>query len=481
MKQQDAYIVIDIGTGNARVAVVRPDGRVLSVARDNVRYHKDELYPDALYFEPAVLWEQVSTLARQALAAAPGVQIKAITGTSQREGIVLIDHKGKSLIGLPNIDHRGREWEDLVPGKSRVYRLTGRYPSSLFSAFKLVGIREKRKDTWKKLAFFLSISDWVEYQLTGHAKYEYSQASETLLFDVARKEWSAELTGLFGIDSSLLPPLAASGTIAGTILKKTADSLGIPADAVVVTGGGDTQLAVKSTRPLLDDMVIVSGTTTPLVKLVNSYVTDPGERTWTSRDIEEKRFMLEANAGVTGLNYQRLKEIFYPNEGYDIIEEELAANSNSHCMASLGSLVAGEKSPPTKGGFVFPVPVTHTLTRSCFVKATLLDIAFSIAENYKILYEVAGHTHDYVWACGGGLQSPALRRFIANSINKELRVREGFEQSSATGGAFVCNHALQVKTTLPGKVDITVPGGKDDMAALYSAWKQTRAGFWQIR
>ncbi|HSC36218.1 MAG TPA: FGGY family carbohydrate kinase, partial [Chitinophagaceae bacterium] len=379
MKQQDAYIVIDIGTGNARAAVVRPDGRVLSVARDNVRYHKDELYPDALYFDPTVLWEQVSALARQALAAAPDVQIKAITATSQREGIVLIDHKGKSLIGLPNIDHRGREWEDLVPGKSRVYRLTGRYPGSLFSAFKLVGIREKRKDIWKKLAFFLSISDWVEYQLTGHAKYEYSQASETLLFDVARKEWSTELTGLFGIDSSLLPPLAASGTIAGTILKKAADSLGIPTDAVVVTGGGDTQLAIKSTRPLLDDMVIVSGTTTPLVKLVNNYVIDPGERTWTSRDIEDKRFVLEANAGVTGLNYQRLKEIFYPNEGYDVIEEELAANTNDHCMASLGSLVAGEKSPPVRGGFIFPTPISHTLTRSCFVKATLLDIAFSIA------------------------------------------------------------------------------------------------------
>ncbi|HEY4149195.1 MAG TPA: FGGY family carbohydrate kinase [Chitinophagaceae bacterium] len=478
MKYPNAYIVIDIGTGNARVAVVQPDGRVLSVAHADIRYHKDELYPDALYFDPAALWSQITGLARQALAEVPGIKVKAITSTSQREGIVLIDHKGKPMIGLPNIDHRGREWENSIPRKNRIFQLSGRYPGSLFSAFKLAGIRERRKDIWKRLSVFLSISDWVEYQLTGIAKYEYSQASETLLFDVAKKEWNTELMGLFGIDGKLLPPLAASGAICGTITKKAATTLGLSATTAVVTGGGDTQLAIKSTRPYLDDMVIVSGTTTPLVKLVNTYVTDPQKRTWTSRDIEDKRFVLEANAGVTGLNYQRLKEIFYPNESYDTIEKELAAN-NSPCMASLGSLVAGEKKPLTKGGFVFSAPVTHTLSRSSFVRATLLDIAFSIAENYKILYEVAGHTPDYVWACGGGLQSPTLRQYIANSINKEVRVREGFEQSSATGGAFICNHALQVKSALPGKVETIVPGEQEEFVALYKEWKQTRACFQQ--
>lgn len=480
MKQQDAYIVIDIGTGNARVAVVQPDGRVLSVARADIRYQKDDLYPDALYFDPTALWTQITDLTKQALAQVPGITIKAITSTSQREGIVLMDSKGKSMIGLPNIDHRGREWENTISKKSWVYELTGRYPGSLFSAFKLIGIRERRKDLWKKLAFFLSISDWVVYQLSAVAQYEYSQASETLLFDVAKKEWSTELTSLFGIDPVLLPPTAASATIAGAITPKAAAALGVPANTVVVTGGGDTQLAIKSTRPFLDDIIIVSGTTTPLVKLVNTYTTDSKERTWTSRDVEDKRFVLEANAGVTGLNYQRLKEVFYPNESYDTIEEELAANNRYHCMASLGSVVSGEKTAMTKGGFIFPAPVGHTLTRSCFVRATLLDIAFSIAENYKILDEVAGHTHDYVWACGGGLQSPTLRRYIANSINKELRVREGAEQSSATGGAYTCNQALQIKSSLPGKVEITMPNEQQqDMAALYEEWKQTRACFRQ--
>ena len=48
--------------------------------------------------------------------------------------------------------------------------------------------------------------------------------------------------------------------------------------------------------------------------------------------------MFEANAGVTGLNYQRLKKIFYPNESYEVIEQEL---------------VSVQKQPPMCGSFRF--------------------------------------------------------------------------------------------------------------------------------
>src|SRR5690606_14027325 len=144
--------------------------------------------------------------------------------------------------------------------------------------------------------------------------------------------------------------------------------------AKVVMGGADTQLAVKSTQPVTGDIVLVSGTTTPIVKIIDEYKVDENMRTWTGRHIEEGKFVLESNAGVTGLNYQKLKDIFYPNEGYDVIEEELENTEISACVASLGSLVADEDRPLTKGGFIFNVPLTHQLTRSTFVQATLWDI-----------------------------------------------------------------------------------------------------------
>lgn len=478
MKQQDAYLVLDIGTGNVRSAIVTPAGEILGVARADIRYYRDELYPDSIYFKPGELWGQLKELTAAALQQAGPVTVKAATTTSQREGIVLIDGSGKAVIGLPNIDHRGREWENTFPDKSRIYQLTGRYPTSLFSAYKLVGIREKRKEIWNGLSFFLSISDWAAWELSGIALYEHSQASETLLYDVASGTWSDELCALFSISSAILPALSQSGSVAGTVKKEIAEQWGFSQEAQVITGGGDTQMAIKSTSPSVGDVVIVSGTTTPVVKLEGAYITDSKERTWTSRDIIENRFVFEANAGVTGLNYQRLKEVFYPNEGYDVIEKELAETMHKHCVASLGSLIAGEIKPVIWGGFVFPVPVSHELSRGSFVWATLMDIAFSIAENYKVLAEVSGHDAGYIWACGGGLQSQTLRNLIAVITGNEVRVKPGFEQASVIGAAMLCNEATGVAVQREqGMPQSSATTDAEALKAYYVQWKATREQF----
>jgi autoinducer 2 (AI-2) kinase len=480
MTAKEAYIVIDIGTGNVRVAAVSANGQVLGVAREDIQYVRDEKYPDALYFDANALWQQVTGLAKQVIGVLPGVQVRALTATSQREGIVLLGKNGESLVGLPNIDHRGREWEDILTDKTLVYKVTGRYPTSLFSAFKLLGIKKRWKEIWQQCVSFVSISDWVEFQLSGVIKYEHSQASETLLYDVEKRQWSDELCDLFSLDSSLLPELKDSGTVLGPVLPAVVNAFNISKEALVVVGGGDTQLAIKSTQPAVEDIVIVSGTTTPIVKLVDAYMLDASQRTWTSRDIEANRLVFEANAGVTGLNFQRLKEIFYPNESYAVIEQELAATKDAFCMASLGSLVADEKTPLIKGGFIFPTPVSHQLTRGHFVWATILDIACSIAENYKILCEVAGHQPDYIWACGGGLQSVALRSLLAGLLNKKVQVRRGFEQSSVIGGALICNEALKVIVDFDDTIEVIHPQQQQYYAALYKEWKKARGFFRSI-
>lgn len=480
MTNQEAYIVIDIGTGNVRVAVATTSGEILGIERENLHNHKDENYPEALYFDPDDLWRQITRLATKALSQAPGVKVLALTATSQREGIVLIGKQGESLIGLPNIDHRGREWEHMIADKSEVYQLTGRYPTSLFSALKIVGVKNRRQDIWDGFSTFLSISDWVEYKLSGVLHYEHSQASETLLYDVAKHSWCAELCSIFQIDPAILPPLALSGTVLGTVLPQEAASFHIDAAAKVIVGGADTQLAIISTQPSENDVVIVSGTTTPIIQITGKYITDDQERTWTSRHTDAHSFILEANAGVTGLNYQRLKEIFYPVEGYDVIERELQEVTHFQCIASLGSLVADEKTPLTRGGFIFDAPVSHLLTRGSFVWATLWDIACSITENYKSLCGVTTHDQDYIWACGGGVQSATLRQFIANLLQKKIVIRSSYRQSSVIGGVDICNKALGNAEIESSILEETVPQDNEQHQALYKEWKKTRASFIKI-
>src|SRR6476469_9276588 len=101
---RNGYLVIDIGTGNVRVAITDESGNVLHLERDNVHYTKDNLYPDALSFDPNELWGQITAMTKKAIDAQPMVVIKAMTASSQREGIVLVDREGRSLIGLSNHD-----------------------------------------------------------------------------------------------------------------------------------------------------------------------------------------------------------------------------------------------------------------------------------------------------------------------------------------------------------------------------------------
>src|SRR5690554_4321773 len=433
--KKEGYLIIDIGTGNVRVAMVGTEGEILDMQRDTVVYREDGRYQEAWSFDPDIVWQKLLNLTKKVLQHTPTIKVLAITASSQREGIVLMDKEGKSLMGLPNHDHRGRPWENQVSNKDRVYELAGRYPTSLFSALKLRGIKEGYPDIYDKVDKILSISDWAQYMFSGIMGYEHSQASETLLYDIALMKWSDELCKTFAINQEILPDLHHSGTILGNILDDKAKELGLTSDIPVIVGGADTQLAIKSTQPIAGDIVIVSGTTTPIVKIIEKYRVDSHQRTWTGRHIEKETFVLEANAGVTGLNYQRLKDVFYPNEGYEIIEQELKAVQGDPCVASLGSLLANETVPLTTGGFIFNAPVSGQLSRGGFVKAVLWDIACSVKENYEVLCEMESYEKNMVWACGGGFQSDTLAQQIANLINKKILVRNNFSQASVVGGA----------------------------------------------
>lgn len=477
MTPKQAYLVADIGTGNVRVAIADTTGTILGVASGDMQYEKDYSYPESIFFDGDALWEQIKSLAKQALGQAGPLDIIAITATSQREGIVTLNRAGKSIIGMPNIDHRGREWEDIMADKDAVYMLTGRYPTSLFSALKLVGLRNRRPDLWQHVHTFTSISDWAQFRFSGVIGYEHSQASETLLYDVAAGEWSDTLCTAYDIDPALLPRLYRSGSVLGPVLPEVAAELHIPAHAQVIVGGADTQLAIMSMQPSVEDIVIVSGTTTPILKIADHYITDDLQRTWTNRHTDHAHFLLEANAGVTGLNYQRLKEIFYPNEPYELIEQEVSAISDPPCVAALGSLLATEKSPLTRGGFIFNTPVSHQLARGHFVWATLWDIACSIAENYNVLREVTRHGQDYVWVCGGGVQSRVLRQFMADLLGKKIMTRTNYRQASVAGGVLICNNALGIPNHLPETLEIIAPDDDNTHIEWYDEWKRSRNAF----
>ncbi|RYM07094.1 sugar kinase [Sporolactobacillus sp. THM7-7] len=473
----NGYLIFDIGTGNARVAVTDVSGRLKCVVREDITYKRDPDFADSLIFSPDELWKQLVQMAKRAIQRAPGLNITGITSTSQREGIVLIDRSGKPYLGLPNIDNRGLAWEKQDGEAQTVLKITGRHPTALFSALKLVATREKQPEYWKRLLSFTSISEWMTYMLSGELVFEPSQATETLLYDVKNGRWSEKCCDIYQMDQQLLPKVVRSGTVAGRIRKTIAAEMGLPNEAVVIVGGADTQMAIKSTQPGVNDFIIVSGTTTPIVKVMDRFIVDSVYGSWTNGHVEKNQWLFESNSSVTGLNYQRLKNIFYPDESYETIEHDMAGLSKPHCLASLGSMLAIEKHPLTYGGFMIQTPISHQLNRTHFMWAALWDIACTIKTNFDTLAEITGQQEARIWGCGGGFQSQVLGTFVSSLMEKDILLRDGYPHASIIGCVMTCNEALHTEAEADFRYRTIRPDDALDYRELYNQWKRTRQIF----
>ncbi|WP_165972064.1 FGGY-family carbohydrate kinase [Paenibacillus piri] len=475
-------LVFDLGTGNLRVAVTDTDGQVYAVQREDIIYETEQFIPRSLYFKPAVVWERLVGLARKAVAQAGGVPIAAVTSTSQRQGIVLMDQAGNPFYGMPNIDHRS---ESIVNNYSAevmhaIQERTARTPSSLFSGSKLAYIFQHQPDLWQRIQSFCSMSDWVGYMLSGRLVYEPSQATETLLYDVRRNEWSTELADLLGLPSHILPPLQEAGTVLGPIRKGVAEALGISRDASVTVGAADTQAAIYHTSSRVDDVIIVSGTTTPVVQICDTYRADALHRSWTNSHVTPNRWILEANCGVTGLNYQHLKRVFYPSEPYDVMERELHSVEHQEVIACMGTIRTDtDWGNSDLGGMIFKVPLAQQLSRAHFMLACIWDNACMIKSAMKVIDDAGGAQPAYIWGCGGGFQSIYYRKMLASLLGKEIRIKPGYEQSSVLGAALLCTESLGLgsDTAVNSGYAATASNemNRDDMYHRYDQWLHWRS------
>ncbi len=438
-----AYLIMDIGTGNARVSLISTTGIVLQVKTKDTSFLRDPLYEDGWSFDPERLWMDICSLSQEVIASVPTpVEIAAVTSTSARETIILMDASGHAFLALPNVDNRGIPWQNQIQKKDWIYARTGRWVSPVFSALKLVGLRERRPGEYRKIAKITSISDWLGYKMTGVCVYEPAQACETQLMDIQKNAWSEDLCTAFGVDSSILPDLAASGTCLGQVRTDACQQLGLPAPVPYFVGGADTQVAARGAGAQTGDCAIVSGTTSPVVRILDHHFHDPAQRCWIDCYLEPGHYMLESNAGVTGLNYQRFKNMFFPDVPYEVLDAQMEQKQSFRCMASFGTLIFAENRSLYQGGFTTNAPIAPDLDRFDFALSIVQDIAFSIVSNYFNQNDILPLEIRQLIGCGGGLQSRVLCKTIANLAGKPLNLPTGFIQASLRGCADVCNQSL---------------------------------------
>ena len=94
-------------------------------------------------------------------------------------------------------------------GTARLLELTGNIAYAGFTAPKLLWMRQEEPELFSRIAHVLLPKDYLNHLLTGAYATDVSDASGTLLFDVARRAWSDEMLALCGLAAPQMPRAGA--------------------------------------------------------------------------------------------------------------------------------------------------------------------------------------------------------------------------------------------------------------------------------
>jgi autoinducer 2 (AI-2) kinase len=417
----------------------------VGIASRDGQFVRDKDVPASLEFDPGEMWDAFVQLTREALKSVGAREVRAISVTSYRDGMVFLDKRGEVLYAGSNRDGRAvaQGFELAQKHGETLYALTGRWPLGIDGAEHLLWMRRSRPEVSDRIAKVMMVNDWLVYQLCGAYSSEPSSASSSLLFDIAKKQWSPEIAKLLELSPDVFPRVCLPGHVAGDLSPRAAESLGLPDGIPVVVGLGDSQAACLASGAVNDgDTVAIAGTTMPVQMTVAQPLLDERHRTWTGAHALSHLWSLESSAGLAGVVYRWLWEAFGTREGgetgYVVLSAEAEREPPGAAMAFMGPWVAdhGRLKVPSQVGFLapFPMKLEAPLTRPRMARGVLENIAFALLGNLSQLQEVSGREVESVTVCGGLTRAPLFNRIVADVCQIPVRVLE-VREASALGAA----------------------------------------------
>ncbi len=243
MSSHPTVLAVDVGTSSVRALEFEATGRVLSQARRS--YPVVSRSGGLEEQDPDLVWARVQEAIGEALV--DPSRVAALAFSSQMYGVFGVDGSGRPL--GPNLlwsDARAAAEATAARAEldgEAVARTTGCPISSIYPRYKLRWLSAHEPEQFTGAAHFVSIKDYVLFQLTGEWTTDPSLASASGLLDIGRLDWDPEALAWAGVSADRLPrivPGASRLPLANTALR---DAWGLGPEVVVVPGGGDGPLA----------------------------------------------------------------------------------------------------------------------------------------------------------------------------------------------------------------------------------------------
>ncbi|HYM57677.1 MAG TPA: xylulokinase [Solirubrobacteraceae bacterium] len=461
---------LDVGTSSIKGLAVSEEGEV--VARAEREYGLSTPRPGWAEQDPENWWRATeAVLAELRTAGEPA----GIGLSGQMHGLVALDADERVLRPaiLWNDQRTGAECAEIEArvGLERLIAATGNRALTGFTAPKLLWLRRHEPEVHARVAHVLLPKDYVRLRLCGERAIDVTDASGTLLFDVARRRWSDEVCAALEVDTAWLPRALESPEVSGV----TRDG-GVP----VAAGAGDQAAGAlgvgvdRAGGPLS----VVLGTSGVVFAALPEFAADPEARVhafchaapgaWHAMGV-----MLSAAGSL-----RWLRDAVAPGEEFGPLVA--AAESWSPGTEGLTFLpyLAGERTPhadPDARGAFAGLSLRHD--RGALVRAVLEGVAFGLRDSLDLVAEL-GERPQLARVSGGGARSELWLCIVASVLELPLE-RTAVDEGAAFGAALLGGVAGGVWSDVPEAVAATVKplGVVEPVAEWVQPYRERRETF----
>jgi glycerol kinase len=365
---------------------------------------------------------------------------------------------------------------------------TGLVLDSYFSATKIAwllehvpGLRERALDG---TALFGTIDSWLIFRLTGEHVTDATNASRTLLYDIAAGRWEQELLDLFDVPVRSLPQVRPSAGIFGETRPAELHGHTVPVAGVA----GDQQAALFGQACVDPGMAKTTYGTGSFVLLHSGFtVPEPGPGLLATVASEigappnpARAYALEASIFVTGAAVQWLRD------GLELIEhaadtEALAASLDSNDGVYFVPALTGLGSPywdsHARGTIV---GLTRGSGRAHLARATLEAIAYQTLDAVRAMEAASGQPLSELRADGGASANGWLMQFQADLLGVPVVLGETSE-TTALGAAYLAGVGVglwtvsDVRDAWRERCRYEPRMGEDERTGLLAGWADALA------
>ena len=430
------YVGIDLGTSAVKLLLMDGEGKIQKiVSREYPLYFP---HPGWSEQKPEDWYEQVMDGMKELIAEADKSRVAGISFGGQMHGLVILD-KEDEVIRPAILWNDGRTYEECdylnnVIGKEKLSEYTANISFTGFTAPKILWVKNKEPENFKRIAKIMLPKDYIAYKLTGVNCTDVSDASGMLLMDVKNRRWSKEMCEICGISEEMLPKLYESYECVGTVKPEIARELGIPETVKVAAGAGDNAAAAVGTGTVGDGMCNISlGTSGTIFISSEKFGVDKNNALHAFAHADGHYHLMGCMLSAASCNKWWMDEIIGTSD-YGAEQKKIGALGENHVYFL--PYLMGERSPHNnpnaRGTFI---GMTMDTTRADMTQAVLEGVAFALRDSFEVAKSL-GIKIERTKICGGGAKSPLWKKMIANILNLKVDVIES-EEGPALGGAML--------------------------------------------